>query len=488
MPKPKKSPLLSSEKSVKILLDKDNLRQYVVFLQNELPGLIINEISMLAGFSRQRLQFLLNKGGAKTIFEKEIVALFDLYEELKSGKKTYEPSKAKWKPGKRDFKQLDTQVDCENLKQYVDFLLGTFPGLTIDKIEMLANMTKGRIARILRSPNNRANPEEIQSFFRVYEILKKNPIAYFHNRASLCQYISFLQNTFPGLSLKAIAKMADIPLTRLYLLLRQNKPMLLRADEVDRLFKVYFDLGSGKESCTVTRHTRYRAINRVPLDKTNLRQYVDFLQETFSPLPLNKISELAGFGTQHLSQLLFSKKCKSISSAEVNALFQVYWDLERKRRSKSVSISSISVSFLLKKFPDLSISAIADLTGVNPSVLSQLIRNPERKMRRKTAEKLLRAYEDLKSGKVTYALRKKKPKKKTVLVDRSNLWQYLNFLKDKFPGLSYEKISELAGFSRGRVRAILNGKQKRIRRTTAKAIMKVYEDLESGKSIIKPHF
>ena len=80
------------EMSPKIPLAKENLRQYIDFLQDAFPDLTITAINELAGINRYRLGSLLRHKECNHIRPEEADALWQLYEDLKSGKRKYEPS------------------------------------------------------------------------------------------------------------------------------------------------------------------------------------------------------------------------------------------------------------------------------------------------------------------------------------------------------------------------------------------------------------
>lgn len=414
-----------------IPLDKKNLRQYVNYLQESFPGLTIKNISLLAGFKKERLNTLLNNFGPDVIFPEEVTALFQLFDELKSGQKTYTPSSAKWTIGKREMKWGDVPLDHDNLDQYIDFLRQAFPGIKLKDISEAAGINCKRL-KVLRYPqySSRIQLGEIDQLFKAYEVLKSKPaLCVYHDPSALCQYIGFLQHAFPGLTQIAISDMAGIDKHRLHQLLKSKKPKLMRADEIDRLFEVYHDLAMGKKSCQPpSRMTVYRTVDRAPLDKANLKQYIAFLRDTFPGLGQATISKLAGFGDQHVDQLLYSHRCKRISPLEVQALFQVYWDLKSGKKSYV----------------------------------------PRKKRKRDRPNNSER--------------------NEMISLDHENLRQYVGFLQKRYPDLTLVYISELAGLSGSYLRNVFNNKPKTIRRFTAEALMSVYEKLESNKELINTSY
>jgi AraC-like DNA-binding protein len=161
--------------------------------------------------------------------------------------------------------------------------------------------------------------------------------------------------------------------------------------------------------------------DKIPIDKVNLLQYIDYLQSIFPGLTLSKISDLANLSRLRLSSILYDSRYKYLHKVEIKRLFQVY--------------------------------------------------------------------EGLKNGEMTYKPRKCRRAKervkqtftrKPIFLNRDNLRQYIDFLRAKFPGLSVEQISRMAGLHRDYLKNILCNNQKSIDRTTAESIMRVYEELESG--------
>lgn len=165
--------VVDEQLSEKVSLDKENIRQYIDFLQEKFPGLTIKSIGEISGVGCSRLQYLLNHPCCKNIRCQEVESFFRLYEDLKSGKKTYEPSERTWKPGKREVSLKGISLDKSNLRQYIVFLQNTFAGLTINTISELAGMVRQRLNALLNDPNfNSISTNRTSDLFQVYEDLK----------------------------------------------------------------------------------------------------------------------------------------------------------------------------------------------------------------------------------------------------------------------------------------------------------------------------
>ncbi len=306
----------------KVPLDKENFRQYINALQEAFSGLTRESIADLANMKRIRLKNLLSNGYCKYIYPKEITALCQIYWDLMSGK-------------------LDSKrkilFDKSNLCQYIDSLQQTFPGLTRKTIAGLANMQYFRLeALLLNKKRKHILPSEITALFQIYEDLESGKATYEPGKRmgkklkavrldkdNLHQYINFLESEFSGLSDRTISILAGFHPGYISQLLNVDRIKNISPEEITALSQVYWDLKSGKLDSKMI-----SIRGKILLDKSNIRQYIDFLQQTFPGLIQETIAELANMQRIRLSILLSNRDSKYIRPEEITALFQVYEDLE----------------------------------------------------------------------------------------------------------------------------------------------------------------
>ena len=160
------------------------------------------------------------------------------------------------------------------------------------------------------------------------------------DKANFRQYINFLQQYFPALSLSQITKLADMSLGRVAYLFSDTGAKHIRPKEITALFQVYEDLKNGKATYIPDQLCRQRRRKDnpsvAPLDKANLRQYIDFLLTTFPHLDIEEISRRAKIDRSRLEHLLNEPKSyRFVLSHEVARLFQVYEKLRSRQKNKT---------------------------------------------------------------------------------------------------------------------------------------------------------
>lgn len=157
-----------------------------------------------------------------------------------------------WKPGKRKILPKGIPLNRANFRQYIKFLQETFPSTSLKDIANHAGMKRDRLAALYYSERNKTiRHQEVEAFSKVYEDLKSSKKSYrprVHlDKDNFRQFIDFLKETFPGLTQKSIAELANMQFGRLSkLLLCKKKGKYIRPEEIISLFQLYEDLKSGK--------------------------------------------------------------------------------------------------------------------------------------------------------------------------------------------------------------------------------------------------
>ena len=317
----------------RIPFDRDNLRQIVGFIQEELPGLTKSDIERLCGMPQKRLNSLLNVAGVRTIQAAEAEAIWQLLDRIYSGEIQYKADKGprvhKPKPGRIVF-------DRDNLRQLVDFLQEEFPGITIDEIRKLCGMPEWRLYRLLNGLNLKTMSEaEVTALGQLHDQIKSGKLKYKTNplqsvrglrkvpegrlaldQENLRQLVDFLQAEAPGLSKIEIEKMCDMSRGRLGHLLINPDLRTMSEAEVAALGQLLEKIVCGEFQT-----------GKIEFDRDNLRQFIAFLQKKSSRLPKAKIERICGMSKNRLNSLLNVKGVRNMELTEVEALGELCEDL-----------------------------------------------------------------------------------------------------------------------------------------------------------------
>lgn len=373
-------------------IDKDNINQYIDFMQTTFSGLTIKTISELAGIDYQRLHVLTR--GIRMIRTYEANALFQVYDDLKTGKKTYKPTVY----GQSRFRE-QVRVNKKDLQKLVDDILEKYPQLSVKSISILCGVGDAKFHHVLNDDTySYLYKDEYESLYRLIEDIRSGEIdieeyGIIVHKENLKQLIDYLQKKYDGLGMREIEKWTGLKRYRLIGLLHNPKSKIYPKN-----VKALFELAADLEKDDVIYKKSARGVYRVSLDKGQLRQYIDFLKSKYN-VSQAEIERIAGFTRRHITQLLNNNRIKNILPEHVETLFQVYEDLESGKELLYFTRTNPGkiIKDIQKKHPELSLRAISKLSKISQPTVHKLVNCPNAKFQSIIVKKVLQLSKRLES-------------------------------------------------------------------------------------------